>query len=274
VRFAICNELFEGWTFRRMAECVAATGYDGIEVAPYTLAARVDEISPATRREQAAIARDLGLAITGLHWLLAQPPGLQLLAAEAATRIRTIDHLRGLVDLCADLGGRILVFGSPRQRCRPDAVAPGLAGSWATEAFRQVGDAAASRGVTLCLEALPADLTNFLTTNAEVASFVDAVAHPCVRMMVDVKSMSSEALPIPENLRTWAGRFDHVHANDANGRGPGFGAVDFRPILKTLQDQRYERFVSVEVFDFTGGPELIAARSLEYLHACRAAARS
>ena len=271
MRFAICNELFEGWTFRRMAECVAATGYDGIELAPYTLAGRVDEISPAARRELAAIAGDLGLAITGLHWLLAQPPGLQLLAPDAATRSRTIDHLRSLVDLCADLGGRVMVFGSPYQRSRPEGVSPAVAQAWAVDAFRQVGDAAAARGVTLCLEALPADLTNVLTTNAEVAAFVAALAHPHVGMMVDVKSMSSERMPIVDNLRTWAGRFAHVHANDANGRGPGFGTVDFRPVLVTLQDQGYEGFVSVEVFDFTGGAELIAARSLEYLRACRGA---
>ncbi len=97
-----------------------------------------------------------------------------------------------------------MVFGSPYQRSRPEGVSPAVAQAWAVDAFRQVGDAAAARGVTLCLEALPADLTNVLTTNAEVAAFVAALAHPHVGMMVDVKSMSSERMPIVDNLRTWA----------------------------------------------------------------------
>lgn len=270
MRFAICNELFEGWTFQRVAAFVARAGYAGLEVAPYTLADHVDDITPSTRRELRTIATEAGLEITGLHWLLVKPPGMHLLARDAAERARTTDYLQRLVDLCADLGGRTLVFGSPRQRSIPSDMARDDASRWAADSFRPIGDAAAVRDVTVCLEALPAELTNFLTTNAEVAAFVDTVAHPRVRMMVDVKSMSAEAMPIVDNLQACAGRFDHVHANDANGQGPGFGAVDFRPILATLQAQHYEGFVSVEVFDFTGGPELIATRSLACLRACLA----
>lgn len=270
MRFAICNEIFEGWEFRRMVEFVARTGYDGIELAPYTFAGHADEISPAQRRELLTIATDHGVKIAGLHWLLVKPSDLQLLAPMESERRRTVDYLKLLVELCADLSGNVMIFGSPRQRRRPDGVAAHVAQSWLVEAFAELGTVAAEHAVTVCLEALPADLTNVLNTNAEVRALVDTVGHPNVRMMVDVKSMTSETLPIVENLRANAGRFDHVHANDANLRGPGFGDVDFRPILATLQAQRYGGFVSVEVFDFAGGPELIATRSLDYLRACLA----
>ena len=101
--------------------------------------------------------------------------------------------------------------------------------------------------------------------NAEVRALVDQVAHPRVRMMVDVKSMSAETLSIADNIRACRGRFDHVHANDANLKGPGFGDTDYRPIAAALREVEFNGYVSVEVFDYTEGAEVIAARSLDYL---------
>lgn len=268
MRFAICNELFEGWDHRRVVDFVADAGYDGLELAPYTFADHVAEVTPAQRTEIRRIAEDRGLAITGLHWLLVKPAGLHLLHPEAAVRTRTVDYLRALIDFCADVGGTNLVFGSPNQRSLVDGVRPDDAWLWAREGFFACGEAAAARGVTLCLEALPEDLTNFLNTNAEVIDLVRAIAHPNVRMMIDVKSMCAEAMPIEDNIHACRGWFRHVHANDANLLGPGFGDVDFVPIFAALKEQAYEGFVSVEVFDFKPGPEAIATKSLAYMKEC------
>ncbi|HYH04834.1 MAG TPA: sugar phosphate isomerase/epimerase family protein, partial [Bacillota bacterium] len=183
-------------------------------------------------------------------------------------RHRTCDYLKELIDFCADLGGTIMVFGSPNQR----AIHPELdrQQSWdlAVEAFASVGSKAAERSVTLCLEALPPAQTDLLNTNAEVLAMVNAINHPNIRMMLDIKSMCAEAISLTDNIRNSQGFFRHVHANDANLGGPGFGAVDFIPILETLKQLRYDGFVSVEVFDFKPDPVTIALKSLEYLRAC------
>ncbi len=94
---------------------------------------------------------------------------------------------------------------------------------------------------------------------------VRAINHPAIQMMVDVKSMSSESVPIAENIKACHGWFHHVHANDANAQGPGFGQIDFHPVLHTLRELGYTGYVSVEVFDFTPGAEVTARRSLDYL---------
>ena len=265
MKFAICNELFEGWSFQKTVAFVAAAGYDGLEVAPYTLADTVGEISPARRRELQAIAADAGIAITGLHWLLVKPEGLSINHPDPAIRRRTIDYLCRLADFCADLGGKVMVFGSPNQR----RILPGLSTEQgrelARESFAACEAAAAARDVTIALEALPSGLTNFLNTNAEVLTLVRAISHPNIGMMLDVKSMCAEDIPLPANILACRNHFCHVHANDSNMKGPGFGAVDFRPILKTLSDLDYQGFVSVEVFDFKPDPETIARVSLEYL---------
>lgn len=45
------------------------------------------------------------------------------------------------------------------------------------------------------------------------------------------------------------------------------GSVDFLPIMKALVDSGYDRWVSVEVFDFSPGAENTASQSLQCLRA-------
>ena len=268
MKLAICNELFEDWNLQRVINFIADLGYDGLEIAPFTLADSVVDITPARRREIKKMAFDSGTAITGLHWLLVKPEGLHIAHPDQRIRERTIDYFRNLVDFCADIGGVNLVFGSPQQRNILPEVGWEKGRQYAMEAFTIVGEAAQARGVTLCLEALPSDLTNFLNTNSEVLAMVKEINHPHVQMMLDVKSMCAEAKPLPDNIRACQGFFRHVHANDANMKGPGFGETDFGPIFKTLQDLNYQGFVSVEVFDFNPDPETIALESLQYMKEC------
>jgi sugar phosphate isomerase/epimerase len=88
---------------------------------------------------------------------------------------------------------------------------------------------------------------------------------PSLKVILDVKAMSSEKKSIPEIIRESWPNFAYFHANDKNLKGPGFGDVDFLPIATTLRDVGYEGWVSVEVFNFDEGPEAIAIRSLDYL---------
>ena len=116
MKFAICNETFQGWTWERTCSFVAETGYDAIEVAPFTLAKSVTEIEPERRREIAKAAKDAGLEVVGLHWVLASPEGLHISHPDEAVRRKTADYTRALIDFCGDIGGSLLVWGSPRQR--------------------------------------------------------------------------------------------------------------------------------------------------------------
>jgi sugar phosphate isomerase/epimerase len=126
--------------------------------------------------------------------------------------------------------------------------------------------------VCLCLEPLAPTEADFLQTAAEGKALMDRLAHPYVRLHLDVKAMSSEAKPVPAVIREFAPWMRHFHANDANRRGPGFGDTDFVPIFKALKDVNYAGWVSVEVFDYTPDPETIARESLRHMRECAAKA--
>jgi sugar phosphate isomerase/epimerase len=268
VRFAICNELFEGWPFGRICRFVRGTGYEGLEVAPFTLGPAPTSLDAAARAALRTEARAAGVEIIGLHWLLARTQGLHLTSPNPDVRRATSDHLSALTQLCADLGGSIMVFGSPAQRSLLPGVSAADAFTYAADTFGALLRDLERCGVDLCIEPLTHDETDFLTSCDEALRLVDRLAHPRVRLHLDVKAMSSESVPLPDLIRRYAGRTGHFHANDPNRRGPGFGEVDFEPIFRALNEAGYNRWVSVEVFDFSPDPETIAGSSLAYMKEC------
>jgi sugar phosphate isomerase/epimerase len=268
MKFAICNELFEGWPFDRVCQYVKSIGYDGLEVAPFTLAPRITDVTAARRRELRRQAEDAGVQIVGLHWLLARTEGLHLTSPDAAVRARTADYLVALAEATRDFGGSVMVFGSPQQRSLLPGVTWDRAFDAALDVFRQAMPGIDAAGVSLCFEPLAPAETDFINTAAEGARLIDAVAHRRFVLHLDVKAMSSEPTPVPDVIRQFGPRTGHFHANDPNRLGPGMGDVDFVPIFKALGDSAYDGWVSVEVFDYSPGPEAIATKSVEYMQRC------
>jgi sugar phosphate isomerase/epimerase len=272
MRYAICNETFEGWDHERVCRFVAGLGYQGLELAPFTLARRVTDLSAEQRRRLRRQAEEHGLTLIGLHWLLAKTEGLQLTSPEPGVRQATADYLVALAQCAADLGGDLLVFGSPAQRRIPPGASRARAAEYAVDTFRRARGGIADHGVRLCLEPLAPTEADFINTAAEAVEILDRVDHPNFVLHLDVKAMSSEEAPVPDVIRRYAGRTGHFHANDPNRRGPGFGATDFVPILRALGESGYGGWVSVEVFDYSPDPETIARDSLRYLRECEARA--
>jgi sugar phosphate isomerase/epimerase len=265
VRFSICNEMFEGWEFDRVCAAAAEAGYGGIEVAPFTLAAFANEVTSEQRRRMRESASAAGVEIVGLHWLLAKTIGFHINHPDKAVRDRTVDYMVDLTNLCADLGGEIMVFGSPKQRNVCEGLSYRQAWDHAVETFGRVVPLLEKRNVTLCLEPLSPAETDFLNTANEAAGMVRRIGSHNVRLLLDVKAMSSESKPISDIIRAHGGILRHFHANDANMRGPGFGDTDFGPIASALKDIDYAGWVSVEVFDFKPDPVTIARKSIDYM---------
>lgn len=270
MRYAICNEMFEGWDHSRVCRYVAGVGYRGLEIAPFTLAPRVTDVTAERRRTLRAQAQESGLEIIGMHWLLARTEGLQLTAEDGSVRRATAAYLVELARCCADLGGKLLVLGSPGQRRIPPGAGRGQASDYALDTLTLAAPGIVEAGVTFCLEPLSPPEADFINTAAEGVELLDRLGHPNFRLHLDVKAMSTEAFPTPDLIRRYAARAAHFHANDPNRRGPGFGETDFVPVFRALRESGYAGWVSVEVFDYTPDPETIARESLRYMQECEA----
>jgi sugar phosphate isomerase/epimerase len=266
MKFAICQELFEDLDWDSQCRIMSRLGYGGIEVAPFAIAPKITDLTAERRRVLKKTAEDHGLQIIGLHWLLAKTEGLHLTTSDAAVRRATAEYIIELGKACADLGGTLMVFGSPAQRNLQPGVTAEQALDHAAEVFRAAMPELAARGVSICMEPLTPKETNFINTCADAAQLIERVDHPLFVLHQDVKAMlGAESKSIPELIHEFQGRVGHFHVNDTNLLGPGMGETDYHPIIKALLDTQYDGWVSVEVFDYRPGAEEIARQSIEYL---------
>jgi sugar phosphate isomerase/epimerase len=265
MRLTLCNEVIKELPFAQQCALAAGLGYDGIEIAPFTLDAEAPHrLSAARRAELRQMATDQGLAITSLHWLLVAPAGLSITSAEPAVRARTLEVMQGLIDLAADLHAQVMVHGSPGQR----RVAAEGDAARAEEAMARAAAWAAEAGVVYCLEPLAARETNWATTVAEAAAIVERIGSPALRTMLDVCAAGNgESESVPAVLEQWlpTGLLAHIHLNDRNRRAPGQGGDRFGPILAALHRHGYAGLCGVEPFDYWPDGPTCAARAIGYL---------
>lgn len=265
MKFGICNETFQDWSFDQAFAYARQLGYSGIEIAPFTIEKDVRQISANERHEVKELAKRHELEIIGLHWLLAFTEGFYLTTPDIDVQRATGDYLKALAELCGDLGGQVMVLGSPAQRNLLPGVTHDQAMEIAAAVIGSATDTFAEQDVTLAVEPLGPQEGDFLLTAESGIELVKLIDHPNVRLHLDVKAMSSESKPIPDIIRDSREYLVHFHANDPNKRGPGMGDVDFGPIFEALKEIQYDRWVSVEVFDYEPGVEALASESIEYL---------
>jgi sugar phosphate isomerase/epimerase len=266
MKYAVCNEMFGKMPFPESCRLAARHGFHGLELAPFTL---FEDPAGAGRAEVRRIAQGLaaaGLEFVGFHWLLASPPGLHITTADLAVRRRSWEHLRRLVDIAGQLGGGVLVLGSPRQRS-----AAGLPAAEAVrvlqEGLADLSPFAARHGCAVLLEALPAEATDVVNTLEEVRRLLRGVSPAGAAGMFDFHNTADETLSWEDLIGEYANLIRHVHLNERNGSYPGTGSSDYRPAFRRLREIGFERWVSLEIFHLPDDPQQVLAETMRFLRA-------
>jgi sugar phosphate isomerase/epimerase len=268
MRIALCNEVIAPMSFPKQCEYAAKLGYDGLEIAPYTLSDEPHRMGAAQLAAARSAAQDAGIAVTGLHWLLVKPAGLSISTRDDAVRKKTIDVMHTLIDQCAELGGKYLVHGSPHQRRIDPGETRAASMARARDSFAAVAEHAAKAGVVYCIEPLSSEQTPLINTLEEAAQLVAEIANPAVRSMLDCSSAGRmEKEPLQALVDRWLpqGLIAHVQVNDRNRRGPGQGEQRFAPLLASLRRHRYAGDIAVEPFDYVPDGPAAAARAIGYV---------
>jgi sugar phosphate isomerase/epimerase len=268
MRIALCNEVLREWPFAEQCARAASLGYEGLEIAPFTLGDDPFAFNESDAVGWRRTAAEHGLAISSLHWLLVKPAGLSLTSDDVALRRRTVALLARLIDLAAVAGASVLVHGSPAQRNPQPGQSVGEAAARVEAALAELAPLAANRGVVYCIEPLARVETMVINTVAEAAAIVDRVGSPSLRTMLDMSAASqSESEPPADVLRRYlaSGHIAHVQFNDRNRRGPGQGDTRHADALRVLHDAGYRGWIAVEPFDYAPDAMSCAAFSAGYV---------
>lgn len=255
MKFAICNEIFysedqDAWTIQRQFETAAEIGFDGLEIAPFTLADHVDEITDAQKQDIISASEDTGVEVAGIHWLLVGPENMHATSPDPQVRERTAVYLEKLVRFGIDIGGKMMVVGSPQQRDLREGVAYDQAWKWFRQAMRRCGEVGHTLDFKVCIEPLAEETNNnFLMRSDQVAQMVSEIDMPNVGLILDTYSGVKEERDLPAAIRKYSDILYHYHCNDDSGYAPGLGDTDFEPVMAALDDIDFEHFASIEVFE-------------------------
>jgi sugar phosphate isomerase/epimerase len=267
-KYAMCNESMAELSWQEQCRIVKNAGYKGIEVAAFTFVkVGVEEISSDKRKQMVSVMKDTGLECAGLHWLLAPPPkGLHFTTPDIDVRQKTIDYLDKLIDFCGDLGGLYMVFGSPNQRGTM-GIPVEEAKKYFAEGLAKVADHAQKRGVKILIEHLPKYATDVINTLQEALELAKQINHPAIQIVFDFHNAVDETDTFDVLLQKYYRNIEHIHIQEMNGKhlGTGTAANDFAKAFQTLTDLKYDKWISLEVFDFSPGGKKIAEESMSVL---------
>jgi sugar phosphate isomerase/epimerase len=266
--YCICNESMQDLPWQQQCEIISSSGYKAVEIAAFTLVKEsIKELTASDRNNLVAAMNNTGIVCQGLHWLLAPPPrGLHFTTPDKQTRQTSVSYLHELIDFCGDLGGQYLTFGSPKQRSTKGVSIDEAKKNFA-EGLASVADHAAERGTKILIEALDKSQTDVVNTMAEAMDIVEMVAHPAIQIMFDFHNTGNETESFEVLIKKYYPFIFHVHVMEMDGKhlGTGNSVNQYINAFQTLKDLHYDRWVSLEVFDFSPGGRVIAEESMKVL---------
>jgi sugar phosphate isomerase/epimerase len=246
------------WSLAQVIKGAQAYAYDGFEPRVQANHAHGIELNAAAadRRRAAAMVRDAGVAISCVA------TSCRFATADAAQRKSNVESLRQHLELARDLGSsRLRVFGGNL----PEGLDLDGAIQIVAEDLAQAADFAAQCGVTICLETHDA-----FSLGRSVGRVLGAVNHDSVRANWDVMHPYRRGEDLAETIRALDGRIAHVHFHDSSDEGracvPGDGWLPVAEFFRALARQKFDGYVSAEIWPDQGSPETILSR---YAEQCR-----
>lgn len=232
----------------------AALGYDGVELSLKD-PEEIDAVQLKAELKQKGISV-LAIA-TGRSWV---EDGLSLFTANETKCAAVVKRLKRHIDLAAELGARVILGGvrgkhDPAVEDTAAAMITGKAGIAECAAY------AAPKGVTLLLEAINRYEVNTVRSIKEGVDMIREIGAENVRVLADAYHMNIEEPSMAGSIRQYAEYIGYFHIADSNRLVPGRGHIDFKSILKAMDDIDYQGIMGVELLPQPDG-ETAAAQSI------------
>jgi len=155
---------------------------------------------------------------------------LRLLGAREKDREIAVRHVEETMELASRVGAQNVVtvatYGKPTvenpvEKC--------------IDTFKRLGNLGAELGVTVSIEALGKNRTEFLPSMSEVCSLVRRVGSDHVRPMADTMHIHDNGEDVVEILRECAPELMELQLRDTDSKPPGQGIIDFTSVLRVAR---------------------------------------
>lgn len=218
---------------------------DGVEIAPSLIWEEPTEISPQEIIEFKKNLNSFNLELVGFHSLLYTKPELELFKNNNLRR-QTIDYIFKLIKLCNDLGGKKLIFGSPKNR-RLNGRTYEECFQQSISDFREIAKFSKKYKIYFCIEPLSKNISEFIQSVKEGIEIVESVNEEHFKLHIDTKTLFHTKEDLKAIIKNKTHLVEHVHVSDDNLNPPGTINFNHEITGKILKKINYNKYVSIEM---------------------------
>ena len=266
MKLSVSNIAWSGESMAEYLEILQKLGCHGVELAPSCFWDEPIESSQGERKQLSRLIKSFNLEVTGFHALLYTRQDLHFFR-DRRNLAQLVHYLKQLVVLCAELDGRVLVFGSTRNRARNGRDYSECM-AWAVEGFHETAEEAKRCSVMVCIEPLPQKETDFIMTSREGMHLVRTVNHENFGLHLDAKAMAESNEDYSEVFAEFGKDIQHFHVGDPGLAPPGSTGLNHKSIGAALKQSGYDGFVSIEMKNSFGNPRNVIPKSVDYVKKC------
>jgi sugar phosphate isomerase/epimerase len=122
--------------------------------------------------------------------------------------------------------------------------------------------------VHLLVEPINRYETNFINTAQDGIELIEAIGHPCVKLLLDTFHMNIEEIDPCITIRKAAKHLGYVHFADSNRQAPGRGHINFQAIADVLAEIGYRGFINAEILPIPDDEQALLQTG-QYIHSLR-----
>jgi sugar phosphate isomerase/epimerase len=262
MKISVSNIAWGKNNFNQFLSLIKENGCDGVELAPSLLWDEPKNITTKEINKLKNLLNKYDLALTGFHSLLFNRP--DLLIFNEKTREESIEYLLMLIDICSELDGKQIVFGSPRNRVLCNKSLSECKKQAEEDIFR-ISEYGKKKNVIFCLEPLSKVETEFMTSIDEGGEFVSKINHLFFKLHIDTKAIYQTKEDPDTVITKYKNIIQHVHIGDKGLSEPGTHNMNHKEIGKALQKINYKNYLSLEIKSNDKDLENTIIRSINFI---------
>lgn len=274
MKLAFSTNAFTRYSLDAAIRHISKAGFHGVEILADVPHAYPDAIDDALIKSVRKTLDETGIAVSNVncncsfgYWKDAPPEPYfepSLISPNPKHRADRTRLIHKTLDFAKQLGAANISITSGR--CLA-GMPPVAAAKQFAESIKPILDCAAKRDIRIGIECEPG---LFLEYVAELKQWIDRLGSPLFGANLDIGHSQVIGESIPDVVRMLSGRIWNMHVEDIPGRKhyhmiPGDGTLDWAAFREAVQEIRYDRFLTVELYTHTADPVIAAEKSFAFL---------
>lgn len=191
--------------------------------------------------------KESGIQIIATTSLLYGHPELTIFESKEK-REKTLNYLKDVIKHSSELGAKVMVFGSPKNRLI-GKLNKDKANKIAVDFFKKIGQEAKKYNITFCIEPVPTIYgSDFILNTKEAINLVKKIGSDNIKVNVDTGAMKTNKEDFKKEIEKSISSTGHLHISEQGFAGVSNTKFGHNVIAKTLKDLKYKNWVSIEMW--------------------------